>query len=160
MAANQVPRTIAEFWRSFCTVAGSDKTPRFYEAFHFDDNEPSANDLAELVLSGTKRATAGLLWAFEHTDKKPPAAGALSIVTYWNGTPVCIIETQSVEVVPFEEVTAEFASTEGEGDGSLEYWRRVHWASFSRECSRLGRQPSLAMPVICERFQVVYRAHT
>ena len=27
---------------------------------------------------------------------------------------------------------------------------------FSRECERLGKDPSLRMPIICERFKVVY----
>ena len=85
--------------------------------------------------------------------------GDLSVVTRWSGAPVCVIETRQIEVLPFEQVSAEFAAFEGEGDGSLAYWRRVHWAYFGRECIRLGREPSLAMPVVCERFGVLYRAN-
>ncbi|HEY6135555.1 MAG TPA: ASCH domain-containing protein [Rubrivivax sp.] len=51
----------------------------------------------------------------------------------------------------------EFAATEGEGDGSLRYWRRAHEAYFARECERIGRVPESHMPVVCERFDVVYR---
>jgi uncharacterized protein YhfF len=63
-----------------------------------------------------------------------------------------------VDVVPFEDVTAEFAAAEGEGDGSLEHWRRAHTAFFARECDRIGRTPAATMPVVCERFGLVYRA--
>jgi hypothetical protein len=35
----RIPTTIAKFWSEFTTSAGSDVTARFYEAFHFDDNE-------------------------------------------------------------------------------------------------------------------------
>jgi uncharacterized protein YhfF len=62
-----------------------------------------------------------------------------------------------VDVVPFADVDAEFAAIEGEGDGSLEYWRRAHEAFFGRECKRIGRAPEPRMPVVCERFEVVYR---
>ena len=34
--------------------------------------------------------------------------------------------------------------------------REVHWLYFSRECERLGKQPSLSMPVICECFTVAF----
>ena len=85
-----------------------------------------------------------------------PTPGILSDVTNWAREPLCIIETTSVEIVPFENVTAEFAATEGEGDGSLAYWQRTHWAYFTRECQRIGRQPTPTMPIACERFKVVY----
>jgi uncharacterized protein YhfF len=153
-----IPPGIAEFWQAYCAASGEDCSSRFYESFHFDDNEPSANALAELVRVGIKRATAGLVWSFEHAGISPPKPGALSVVTNWGGNPVCVIETVAVEVVPFEHVSAEFAATEGEGDGSLEYWRRAHWASFGRACARIGRVPSQDMPVACEQFNVIYKA--
>jgi len=153
-----IPSSIATFWRSFCSEAGGDRSDQFFEAFHFDDNESDANALADLVLAGVKRATASLVWTFEKAGGSPPRPGALSVVTYWNGRPVCVIETLAIEILPFEQVSAEFAAIEGEGDGSLEYWRRVHRAYFGRECARVGREPSEAMPVACERFRVIYRA--
>ena len=69
---------------------------------------------------------------------------------------MCIIETNVVTVVPFEEVPEDFAAAEGEGDKSLRYWREAHWAYFGRECQRIGKELSLRMPVVCERFAVVY----
>ena len=152
-----IPRLIQPFWNEFHATIGGDVLARFYEAFHFDDNEPSANALAQLVLAGTKRATAGLVWSFEADNKRPPKRGDLSVVTNWQGEPLCVIETKAVATVPFEEVGEEFAAAEGEGDGSLRYWREAHWAYFGRECKRTGRVPDLRMPVICEQFEVVYR---
>ena len=155
-----IPSSIAMFWDAFCAEIGEDCSARFFEAFHFDDNEADADALADLVLAGVKQATASLVWSFENTGRSPPQPGALSVVTCWDGKPACVIETLKVEVVPFEQVGAEFAASEGEGDGSLAYWRRVHWAYFGRECARLGREPSRVMPVACERFRVVYGAST
>ena len=153
-----IPEHIAPFWRSFVASRTEDPTPRFFEAFHFDDNEHSANELAELVMAGKKRATAGLVWSFEAASASPPKAGDLSIVTNWAGIPLCVVETRRVDIVAFDEVSAEFAATEGEGDGTLEYWRQAHRAFFARECQRLGRRPEPKMPVVCERFEVVFRA--
>ena len=153
-----VPKSVQPFWGEFQASIAHDASPLFYEAFHFDDNEPSANELAGLVLSGQKRAGAALLWVYEVESKQLPKPGDLSIVTNFAGDPLCVIETQRVDIVPFTEVSEEFAATEGEGDGSLAYWRRAHEAFFGRECRRIGRQPTQDMPVVCERFEVVYRA--
>ncbi len=81
--------------------------------------------------------------------------GDLSVATTWRGEPRAILETTSVVVLPFEEVSADFARDEGEGDLSLQYWRDVHWAYFERECRKLGQAPSLQMPIVCERFRVL-----
>ena len=83
-----VPKSVRPFWDTFQASIAYDASPRFDEAFHFDDNEPTANALAALVLSGQKRATAGLLWTNELTNKPLPAVGALSVVTDWHGAPL------------------------------------------------------------------------
>jgi uncharacterized protein YhfF len=153
-----IPSGIAEFWASYCAAVGGVDESRFYEAFSFGDYEELANRLAELVLAGTKRATAATVWSFEAAGKRIPQPGDLSVVTDWGGRPLCVIETTRVDVVPFDEVSAEFAAVEGEGDGSLAYWRRGHTACFSRECARGERTFSESMLISCERFDVVYPA--
>jgi uncharacterized protein YhfF len=152
-----IPDHIAPFWRSYVQSQAEDPTPHFFEAFHFDDNERSANELAQLVLAGRKRATAGLVWSFEAASVPLPKVADLSVVTDWAKRPLCIIQTQRVDVVAFDEVSKEFAATEGEGDGSLEYWQQAHWAYFGRECQRIGRTRDPKMPVVCERFEVIFR---
>jgi uncharacterized protein YhfF len=67
-----------------------------------------------------------------------------------------IIRTTQVDVSPYDQVDADFAAAEGEGDGSLSYWRDAHWSYFSRRCAALGRTPRNDMPVILERFALVY----
>ena len=152
-----IPEPLTAFWATFCAATGADPRDRFCEAYHFDDNQASADELAVLVLQGVKRATAGLAWSFEVEGRALPRVGDLNVITDWSGVPVCVIETVSVDVVPYDEVGAAFAAIEGEGDGSLAYWQSVHSAYFARECERIGRAPSGTMPVVCECFQVIYR---
>ncbi|MEO7853078.1 MAG: ASCH domain-containing protein [Rubrivivax sp.] len=151
-----MPPLIQSFWADFVASLGHDPAGRFHEAFHFDDNAASADELAALVLAGRKRATAGLLWAHESAGQPLPQRGDLSVVTLFSGQPVCVIETQKVRIVAFSEVDADFAATEGEGDGSLDYWRRAHTAFFGRECQRLSREFDAQAPVVCEEFWVVF----
>jgi uncharacterized protein YhfF len=143
-------------WADYCAGVGRDRSSDFYEAFHFHDNEQGAMELARLVLSGVKRGSASLVWTYEHDNKVPPWPGSLSIMTDWSGNALGIIETRSIEAVPFDDVTAAFAACEGEGDMTLRHWRQGHWDYFTRECKRIGRQPEPRMLVLCERFDLVF----
>ncbi|XLZ71011.1 ASCH domain-containing protein [Massilia sp. SR12] len=160
MTTTPIPANLSDFWSAFANSIGGVDAARFYEVCIFGDSEELANELAELVLRGTKRATAGSVWSCESEGRRLPMQGDLSIVTNWSGSPLCIIETEVVEVVPFSTVTSEFAAIEGEGDGSLSYWREAHRQYFTRECARAGWQFNEDMLVACERFKVVYQPST
>jgi len=151
-----IPESVQTIWQAYGAETSRDRSADFYEPFHFHDNEQGALELAQLVLAGVKRGTASLVWTYEHDQKRPPWIGCLSVMTDWHGTPLGIIETSKIEAVPFEEVAAEFAAIEGEGDKSLHYWSEGHWNYFTRECKRIGRIPDRRMLVLCEQFELVY----
>jgi uncharacterized protein YhfF len=153
----QIPSHVAAFWDRFRAHAGAVDPARLYEVFCFGGSEQLADSLAALVLAGTKRATASSVWSLESEGKPAPRPGDLSVVTNWAGTPLCVIETTRVDTVAFAQVSEEFAAVEGEGDGSLSHWREGHTQYFARECSRIGRVFVATMPVLCERFEVVYQ---
>ncbi len=124
----------------------------------FGDSPELAGQLGELVRQGRKTATAGLLWSWEADDGAPPLVGQQEVIIDWAGRPLAVIEFTEVTVVPFSQVDAEFARDEGEGDGSLAFWRAAHRSFFARECARLGRQQTDDPPVVCMRFRVVHAA--
>ncbi|MEN9868182.1 MAG: hypothetical protein RL748_3772, partial [Pseudomonadota bacterium] len=156
MTSTEIPTEMRDFWNAFAAATNVADEKRFYEAFVFGDSEALANDLAALVIAGVKRATAGAVWSYAAEGKRLPVPGDLSIVTDWSGKPLCVIETTSVDLLPFNQVSAEFAATEGEGDGSLAYWQESHRAFFTRECKAAGREFDETLSISCERFRVVY----
>jgi len=81
-----------------------------------------ADELAALVRQGIKTATCSALMGYEKDETPLPQKGDLSIVLDGNGNPVLVIETVSVVILPFNEVSEQFAFEEGEGDRSLAYW--------------------------------------
>jgi len=143
-------------WSAYVDSIGGVAAEDFYEVFSFGDSASMADELGQLVLSGIKRATAGSVWSYEESDKGVPRPGHLSLVVNSAAEPLCIIETIQVDIRPFLGVTAEFAAIEGEGDGSLQYWRQAHTEFFTRECESSGRIFSEDMPVACEQFRVVF----
>src|SRR5262245_10992920 len=126
------------------------------DAFGFGGEGEIADELATLVLAGKKRATASLPAEYTSLNEPLPKAGDLSIILDGKGSPVCIIERTSVDRVPFHAVDEEFAAYEGEGDGSLRYWREAHIGYFNSVCSRLGGRLEDSTPVLCQRFRLVW----
>lgn len=121
----------------------------------FGDSPALSMELLALIREGRKRAGTSLLWSMQAEDQAVPHVGDIEIVLDHHQEPALITRLTRVEIVPYSEVTAEYAAIEGEGDGSLAYWREAHWAFFSRECQRLGREASESMPVVCAVFELL-----
>jgi uncharacterized protein YhfF len=135
---------------------GIDVPPGPVRVGAYGDSPQLSAELLALIRSGRKRAGTGLLWAMEADNESMPVVGEIEVVVDHRSQPALVTRIASVEVVSYDEVTAEYAAIEGEGDGSLEYWRKAHWAFFSRECQRIGRRPTEAMPVVCSVFEVLH----
>jgi len=148
--------SVRHLWTNYLTRAGKPEWIPLPAAWHFCDNEVDADACAGLVLAGRKRATAPSLWFFESRGLSLPAVDDLEIVTNWNGIAQCIIRTTAVRVVRFVDVTEEHARLEGEGGGSLEFWRAAHWTYYQRELKGTGYAPAEDMPVVCQYFEVVF----
>lgn len=125
------------------------------EAWAFGATPAHADGLLDLVLAGIKTGTASSVWDYEATGDRMPEVGDLSVILDGAGAPRAVIRTTSVQVVPFNEVTAEHAHAEGEGDRSLAAWREIH-ERFWREHSEGPRGWAADMPVLCERFMLVH----
>jgi uncharacterized protein YhfF len=150
---------IEVYWQRFLdSLPEGAERPAAYTAWGFGDSAKMADALGALVARGIKTATAALLWEHESEGSPLPAVGEYSVITDGADRPLCIIQTTEVTIRPFNEVDADFAYDEGEGDRSLAFWRDAHWAFFARACAAIERTPDETMPIVCERFRLVYPA--
>ncbi|NQW08997.1 MAG: ASCH domain-containing protein [Alphaproteobacteria bacterium] len=120
---------------------------RTFERFSFGDGPALADELAELVLAGTKTATC---WPVSEGPRTE--VGKHMVVLDGRADPVAVIETVELTQRRFIEVGADFAHDEGEGDRSLVSWRVDHERYFTRNG---GFSPD--MRLYCERFRLVRR---
>ena len=123
-----------------------------YEAWAFGGDQ---DDLAELVRKGIKTATASALCLYEAEGESLPKPGEYSVILDSDDNAVCIIRTTKVYVTPFDQVSEEHAFKEGEGDRSLDYWRKVHKDFFTEELQTIGMEFDIQMKVVCEEFELV-----
>ena len=118
--------------------------------FSFGDSPEMADELLALVLVGKKTATCGALTSFAPGGEAMPVVGRRDVVLDGRGRRAAVIETLEVEIRRFDEVDERFASDEGEGDGTLAWWRDAHRRYFERTG---GFSPDLQL--VCERFRLV-----
>lgn len=125
------------------------------EAWAFGATLEHADELLLLVLDGTKTGTASSLQDLEAEGEALPEVGQPSVILDGRGLPRAVIVTTAIDVVPFAEVSADHAYSEGEGDRTLSEWRSIH-ADFWREYGQGPSGFSADMLIACERFQLIY----
>ena len=142
----------SEFLQQNSDLSGNET----YTAWHFCNDEENANELAKLVTSGVKRATASLYDGYAEQGETIPRVGDYSIITNWEGEAECIIQTKNITILRFDSVTEEMANIEGEGDKSLAYWREGHIKYFTEELEKMNREFRDDIMVVFEEFERVF----
>jgi len=91
-----------------------------------------------------------------HSGSPLPNVGKIELIVDGHGEPLCITELMEVAIKPFNAVDEQFAFEYGEGDRTLAFWLRDNWEFLARECVAIGRTPSETMPIVFQRFRVLY----
>lgn len=125
-----------------------------YNVCFYDSN--GTDEILDNILCDKKRANTGLFSLFEAQMQLLPRTGDYTVVLGSDMQPRCITRTTKVEIVPFEDVTADRAAAEG--DGTLAAWKKAHRKAFAAACEEIGRNFDESMKCVCEYFDVVYRA--
>lgn len=124
------------------------------EAWAIGATESQADELLALVLEGVKTGTAAAMQDLLADGEAVPKVGQVSVILDGRDQPRAVIVTTAVEIVPFTEVSAEHARSEGEGDRTLAAWHEIH-EEFWREHGRGADGFSEDMLVVCERFRLM-----
>lgn len=152
---------IEPFWLAYqraCSV----KVPGF-SASALGHTRMLADTLAELVLSGVKRAQATLLRDFEAevaadegTDTSLPQPGDHLVVLDGEGRPRAIVRTTHVEKRLFNQIDDAFAFESGEGDLSLRWWLTAYRQDYAEraeaECFAIDER----LELLLEYFELVW----
>jgi hypothetical protein len=147
---------IDQYWNKFIKDTGRKESDRCSGDLIFEAKGFVSDELIALVISGKKNAFF-TTWATYTIDGEPlPLSGELYVVLDRANNPRCIIETESVEIVPFNQVTWEMAKLEGE-DQNLEEWHQKKIEYLEDEGAILGFEFTEDIKLVFQRFKVVYR---
>ncbi len=147
---------IQAFWLDYqrkCKVEVSG-----FAAAAFGHNRVLADELAELVVNGIKRAHATLEQDFTADNDTLPQPGDHLVVLDGRGRPQAIVRNSHVERRHFDEIDDAFAFEAGEGDLTLRWWLTAHRQEFAERAEREGFQVGERAVPILEYFERVWPA--
>lgn len=145
-----------EYWEKFVKETNRSEDDKCAGDICFDSDPIRSDQLMALVLTNKKTAFF-TSWSTYAIDGEPlPVTGELYVLVDRSDTPRCIIELESVNVIPFNEVTWEMAQKEGE-DQNLSDWKTRQQENLEYEGSILGFNFSPDIKLVFQTFRVIYR---
>ncbi|WP_207871761.1 hypothetical protein DOK78_000158 [Enterococcus sp. DIV2402] len=145
---------VRKYWHTFSQKQGL--TQALPDAWMFGDgSEKMGNELGQLVVQGLKTGTCSAKCIHELEEENIPAVGGYEIVLDGQNNPLAIIQYTKIEIVPMNEVSQEFAVSEGEGDLSYEYWYQEHEKFFRWELGQYSLPFTPTIELVCQSFKVV-----
>jgi uncharacterized protein YhfF len=144
-------------WREYATSRPQPAPPEEEPPVEqFGDHASLADELLDLVLAGTKRATAGLVVDFAHEGEPLPRIGGHWVVCDSAGHPRAILRTTELRLGRLHSVDDAFAWDEGEDDRTRASWLVGHLGYFTRTQEARGETWDDDLEVVFERFRVVW----
>lgn len=122
----------------------------------FGSSAAMADVIIDLIAAGEKTGTFALAAEFDAAPEQAPAVGDLYVVTRFQGPAVLLYRITAIERVPFEGINHDHVQVEGPSARTVEVWRKIHWDYWGGLLRARGREPDMQMPVIFQRFEVLY----
>lgn len=86
-----------------------------------------------------------------------PKVGTKQIITDFDGKARVIIENRSVDTIPFNKISAEYAELDmGTDIEPLEKWKKAHWDFFESFLKESGEKPTKEMLIVYVRFDTIW----
>ncbi|NUT18741.1 MAG: ASCH domain-containing protein [Hamadaea sp.] len=146
------------FWQAYLQTLPPESRPAepFVEA-SFAGPRESTDELLSLYLTGRKTAGSSIKEDFIAAGDPLPKVGNFWILLNSREEPGCLLRTEKIVEHKFYDVPPEIAVAEGEGDLSLEHWRRVHRAIYEPHLAEWGLASIADATVLTEYFALVFK---
>ena len=120
-------------------------------------DEPTTQQILELIAAGDKTGTFTLPWIIERTDQPDPVVGDCIILITFDGTPAQLVRLTEIERVPFGAMTAAHTAVDGSPVRALEVWKPLHTEYWNGLLAPWSLRVGDDMPVLVEKFELLYQ---
>lgn len=151
--------SISEYWEKFLKESNQNPDEVGFAgeiSFDVEGNPIASSERLALVLGEKKTAMFSAFESYEINREQLPVSGEMFIVENSSEEPCGIIEVTDVNVVPFNDISWELASRDGE-NSNLEEWREKMHDLMEDEAAICGFEFNESSKIVCEIFRVIYR---
>lgn len=145
-----------EYWNNFLEKTNRDKEEKCAGDLFFEGKNFINAELNSIVLAGQKTAFFTTLATFTIDEEPLPVSGELYILVDNQNKPLCVLEMESVNIIPFNEVTWDMAQKEGECSTFGE-WKEKMQEYIEDEGHVLGFDYSEDIKLVFQTFKVIYK---
>jgi len=145
-----------QYWERYLEMRPADGCDVPHVTADYAGSSKDTDELLRAYLEGRKTAGSSFLEDYLTANDPIPQVGNYWILLASDGEPSCLLRTVKIKIYKFKDVTEEIAVAEGEGDCSVEYWRRVHAKSYTPHLKAWGIYDIEEATVITEFFRVVF----
>jgi uncharacterized protein YhfF len=149
-------QTLHDFWLSARAVVPS-LPPGGYKVRTFGRSAEMATTLVKLIASGEKTGTFALAAEYERDPSARPNPGDYFIVTWFDGQPALVYRVTEVATVAYNAIGPVHVAVEGPNGRQVDVWRKIHWPYWGGIMRDWGQEPSETMPIVFQRFQLLYQ---
>lgn len=147
------------FWNEYLETLPRARRPRrSFVGASFAGNRKCTDGLLRLYLDGKKTAGSSLVLDFISVGDPLPRVGNYWILLDSRCRPRCLLRTVRTEINIFKRIPKRIARAEGEGDLSVEFWKRVHRTVYSPFLKKWGIESLDDAEVITEHFKLLHTA--
>ncbi|MGF9977031.1 ASCH domain-containing protein [Viridibacillus arvi] len=145
---------IEEYWHIYAIE--NELNMSIPDAWMFGDgSKEMGDDLGCLVVKGLKTGTCAAHCVYDIEGEEIQKVGQYDIVLDGDNNPLAIIKYTNIDLLKMNEVTSDFARSEGEGDLSYDYWYSEHVKFFTWELSQYGLTFTPDILLVCQTFKVM-----
>ena len=145
-----------EYWANFLKNTNRDSEDKCSGDLSFEGKGFVQSQINSIVLSGQKQAFFTTLATFTIDNEPLPNSGELYILVDNQNKPLCVLEIESVNIIPFNEVTFEMVKKEGEC-ATMGEWKEKMQEYIEEEAQVLGFEYSPDIKLVYQTFKVIYK---
>lgn len=149
-------RELAKFWHAATqSVRGLGND---YEVRWIGLDDATTEQILELIRSGDKTGTFSLPWIRERTGKNLPGVGDAIVLVSFDSKPQLVVRITEITEVAFGDISEEHTAVDGSPVRALAVWKPLHIDYWNERLLPLGLAVCDDMPVLIEKFELVYDA--
>lgn len=145
------------YWQKFVSSTGEPNLNNAVVTAGYAGTPEITDGLLALYLNGKKTAGSSPVEDFLVTGDRMPQVGDYWIFLNSKGEPSLILKTEKTVLNKFENIPAEIAIAEGEGDLSVAYWKKVHGELYAPYLEKWGVKDIGELTILTEYFKIVFR---